>query len=103
MEDVELYERLPGGGHPNLEATIALIRRFSIFGLGGSDGCECCHFHIHGFHVGVSCRKSEHTVRVYTHYLWFDPTDLQAIAVAVLSQLQNGNNRLDACKAGGVE
>lgn len=79
--------------HPSPEAALALIRRFGIFGLGGSDGCYCCHFSIHGISIDVSCHKSEHCVRVHSGYLGFKDSNLFSIADEVLSQLPNGGER----------
>lgn len=79
--------------HPSPEATLALIRRFGIFGLGGSDGCYCCNFSIHGISIDVSCHKSEHCVRIHTGCLGFSDSALFMIADEVLSQLPDGGER----------
>jgi hypothetical protein len=81
-------QRLRGGCDvPNVESVIDLLERFGVFGLGGCDGCECAHFQILGIHVDVSCRKSEHCVRVHSDYMYFDHTRLIPLAREVLSQL----------------
>lgn len=81
------YEPVPSGCIPNGAAALYLIRRFSIWGLGGSDGCDCCHFSIHGLQIDVSCRKSEHCVRVSSNCLDKSPKEMIAIASEVLSQI----------------
>lgn len=75
------------GGLPGKSAVLELIRRYSIWGLCHSDGCECCYFAIHAYQIDVSCRKSEHCVRVSSHYLGHDASDGIDIAIEVLSQL----------------
>lgn len=72
------------------KAVIALIEQHGLFGLGGSDGCECVNFSLHGFDVSVSCHKSEHTIRVSCHVMDFDPQDLIRIATDVQSRLTSG-------------
>lgn len=89
------YERiLPGyRSMPDPDGVIAFIDRFSIWELGGSDGCPCCHFELLGFKVGVSCHKSEHCVRVYSDYMGSDWRDAERVAQAVLRWLPDGGVR----------
>lgn len=81
-------QKLRGGcSIPNVESVLDLLQRFGVWGLGGCDGCACAHFEILGIEVHVSCRKSEHCVRVHCGYLGFDQSELVPIAREVLSQL----------------
>lgn len=84
-----MYEDLPSGCIPNAAATLSLIRRFSVWGLGGSDGCDCSHFSVQGFKISVSCRKSEHCVRVWSNCLDWAVSGAIEIAREVLSQLED--------------
>lgn len=85
-------------GYDPAAPALDLIKRVGIYGLGGNEGCPCTNFEVQSVHVGVSCHKSEQTVRVYSHSLDFfeggfgEPvkqnTDaLQQIADEVLRQV----------------
>jgi hypothetical protein len=75
---------------PDEAAVLWFIQKYGIFGLGGNDGCACCHFSLCGIDVDVSCRKSEHCVRVHCGYLGYKVSNLFAIANEVLAQLRDG-------------
>jgi len=86
---------------PDAEGVVAFIKRFSIWGLGGSDGCDCCYFELLGYHVHLSCRKSEHCIRVFSTYLGHSYHQAFPIALAVLEQLDNPNGyRVRFCDYG---
>jgi hypothetical protein len=75
----------------NAEKALKLIKELGIYGLAESDGCPCCHFNIHGIFIDVSCHKSEHTIRVYSHYMFHNPFDLEPIAEEVHRQVGISN------------
>lgn len=77
-----MMERL--GPLPILE----LMRRFGIWQLADdAGGCACTGFEINYIHVQVSCRSSEHTVRVYSHSMERDTKHLELVADEVVRQL----------------
>ena len=69
------------------DKTCALIEQHGIYGLCESDGCACCHFTIHNISVDVSCRKSEHCIRVYSNSLDSEAHGLERVMRAVLRSL----------------
>ena len=76
------------------KAALDLIRSVGVHGLGGYDGCLCTNFEVQGVHVDVSCRKSSGGIgfrgtllRVYSHHIGTEPTDLVPIAREVARQL----------------
>lgn len=73
----------------NAGKAVELIRQLGIFGLGECDGCACCHFEVQGVSVSISCHKSEHCVRVYSHHMDRDPMALESVAAEVLLQLNS--------------
>jgi hypothetical protein len=53
-------EYVPGSG--DAAGAVSLLRRESIWHLGGADGCLCANFEILGYRIVVACRKSSLTV-----------------------------------------
>lgn len=94
------YAELPGYGEPNKAGCLELISRYGFYQLGGGAGCRCSHFAVCGFHVNVSCHKSEHCVRVYSHHLFRQPEDEVEIASLVIRQLGDSgeNYRVRYCE-----
>lgn len=79
---------------------LELIRSIGIYGLCESDGCPCCYFEIHGVHVNVSCHKSEHRIRVYSHHIFADPFELEPIAIEVAVQVGREGYSVRFCDYG---
>lgn len=69
------------------KAAIKLIEQHTIYGLGALDGCMCCYFMVHNVHVNVSCRKSEHSIRVFSHTMYRDAKELEEVARVVIGQV----------------
>ena len=81
------FKELPGCGNPNKDGCLELISRYGFYQLGGGDGCDCSNFQVCGFEISISCHKSEHCVRVYSHHLFRQPDDEIEIASLVIKQL----------------
>ena len=94
------YSKLSGLGYPNKYGCLELISRYGPYQLGGGDGCSCSHFEVCGFHIDVSCPKSEHCVRVYSHHGYRQPDDEIEIASLVVKQLGDSgkNYRVRYCE-----
>lgn len=82
-----VMKRLAGYGDPNKLGCMELIARYGFEQLGGGDACRCSHFMICGFHIDVSCHKSEHCVRVFSDHMYRQAEDEIQIAALVLQQL----------------
>lgn len=76
-------------------ATVGLIRKHGLYGLSGDEGCECYSFQVQGIFVDVSCHRSEHSIRVYSHHLCSDPLGLEMVAKEVISQLNKAESTMD--------
>lgn len=66
------------------QKAIGLIKREGLWGLGLSDGCNCCHFEVQAIQVDISCHKSEHCIRVSSKYLYSAPEELEQVMRQVL-------------------
>lgn len=71
----------------NFQKTVELIRAHGLFGLCEGDGCYCCAFEVHGIHVNISCRKSDHCIRVSSRHMYRDSAGIESVAREVLLQL----------------
>jgi hypothetical protein len=78
------------------DEAIALIKQHGLYGLGGSDGCRCVHFHIQGVSIDVSCHKSEHCIRVWSNYIYREASELERIAREVLFDLSQTGADVDS-------
>lgn len=75
------------------DAAIALLRRESVWNLGGYDGCLCTHFSILGFAIDVSCRKSsasqdgETLVAISANYGFDEPSEVHVACDLVAQEV----------------
>ena len=90
---MESFSELPGHASPNKEACIELISRYGFHQLGTDEGCRCSNFCVCGFEISVSCHKSEHCVRVYSHHLCRQAEDEVEIAALIIRQLGDSGSR----------
>lgn len=84
----------------DVEKAVEIVKRETLYGLCGTDGCLCGSCSIQEVHIDISCRKSSGhakvygdswrgvTVRVYSRTLWTSVVDVGTVANEVVRQIQ---------------
>lgn len=85
---------------PDAAAMVALLRKYSFWGLAGADGCICGSIEVFGISVDVSCRKSSDgvipsgfygtIVRVVAHHIYASESDVRPVAEEMVRQVHEG-------------
>lgn len=73
----------------SLSKTLEILKTYSIYDLGGYDGCLCTSFSINKFKVSVSCHKSEQCVRVVSDF----PGESEILMREVIKHIEKVDGR----------